>query len=70
MGDVRGEAMTITDLSRRLGVTVDKVKREFKWWCYYRNKRPDEFFYPGIGYILPEEFITWFEETVVGREKR
>ena len=67
---LKRKIITTADLSKKYGIRMDRIRREFKWWCYYRNKKPGEFFHPGIGYILPEEFIAWFEETVVGREKR
>ena len=55
--------MTITDLSRRLGVTVDKVKREFKWWCYIHGKDPLDFYKPPT-YKLPKEFVEYMDQLV------
>ena len=55
---------TIADLSRRLGIRAERVKREFKWWCYIHGKNPHDFYRPGVGYMLPEGFVEYMEQLV------
>ena len=56
--------ITAVDLSRKYGIKADRIRREFKWWCYYHNKDPRDFYRPGVGYILPAEFIEYMEQLV------
>ena len=58
------EIITTTDLARKYGIRADKVRREFKWWCYIHNKNPHDFYKPGVGYVLPAEFIEYMEQLV------
>ena len=59
--------VTISGLARELGVSSDKIKREFLWWCwdnfrYDKKKVKEKFYFGGIGYILPEEFVEYMRE--------
>ena len=58
------DVVTIRTLAEKLGVSVHKVSREFKWWCYIHGKDPHDFYKPGIGYVLPAEFIEYMEQLV------
>jgi len=59
-----GDVVTVTDLAAKYGINPRRVRREFKWWCVSRGYDPYDFYRPGLGYALPEEFIEWFGRVV------
>jgi len=59
--------ITISKLARELGISPDKIKREFLWWCwdnfrYDKKEVRKKFYFGGIGYVLPEEFVEYMRE--------
>lgn len=62
--NLRGNIVTASAFARRLGVSHNKVLREFKWWCYIHKRKKEEFYKPGVGYVLPKEFVEYMKELV------
>ncbi len=76
-GCYRNGAMTHRDIvatakliAERYGVPAKKVRRDFRWWCESRGLNPYNFYKPGIGYDLPDEFVEWWERVALPQYRR
>ncbi|MFA4641523.1 hypothetical protein [Pyrococcus kukulkanii] len=49
--------ITTIDLARETGLSRHFVRREFHRWCLKRGESPHQYFYPGVGFVLPREFV-------------
>ncbi|MCD6524270.1 MAG: hypothetical protein J7K48_04650 [Thermococcus sp.] len=38
--------------------------RDFRRWCAPRGLDPEEFYVPGAGYVVPQEFVTWWFDII------
>lgn len=36
------------------------VAQDFRRWCAPRGLNPEAFFVPGPGYVVPQEFLSWW----------
>lgn len=61
--------MNISQLSKSLGVTKQRIKREFIYWCEANGLNYLDFFKP-TRYELPEEFIKYIEKVVELHESK
>lgn len=56
--------ITTVALAKKYGVKPRTVRQAFKWWCDRYGYDRYDFYRPGFGFILPKEFVEWFEEMI------
>ena len=66
----KGIIITATVLAERYGIPAKKIRRDFRWWCEANGLDPLDFYKPGLGYDLPEEFIRWWERVALPQHRR
>ena len=59
--------VTMRDISEKYGISIRKVRREFRWWCHLNGKNPWDYWVPGLGYVAPKEFVEYFEQVSMKR---